>query len=70
MQLVMYAGNDFIASVSLNASKLSVPGYVGNLKRKLIEENQDLLHSATREPEFLVVNFSCPLNAQAYQHSH
>lgn len=60
MQLVMYLGNDFIASVSVDVHQISQPGYLGKLKRRLMEENSGYLLNTTAEPEFLVVD----LNAQ------
>jgi hypothetical protein len=58
MQLVMYIGNDFIASLPVNADKITSPGYVGELKRELIEGNHETLAYTSCEPEFWVVNFS------------
>ncbi|WP_162944959.1 hypothetical protein [Flavisolibacter nicotianae] len=60
MQLVMYLGNDFIASVGVNVHQISQPGYMGKLKRRLMAENSQYLQNTTAEPEFLVVD----LNAQ------
>lgn len=57
MQLVMYLGNDFIAAVSVNEPQISEPGYMGRLKRRLLEENEHLLQLATQKPEFLIVNY-------------
>ena len=54
MELVMYAGNDFIASVSLNPQKISWPGYIGHCKRRLIYNNNNLLQSTTDELQFLL----------------
>jgi hypothetical protein len=54
MELVMFAGNDFIASVCLNPKKISEPGYVGHCKRWLINNNSNLLQSIPIEPEFLL----------------
>jgi hypothetical protein len=61
MQLVMYVGNDFIASVSMKTENISQPGYVGQLKRELIKQNSEILQGSNYEPDFLVVNFSHPL---------
>jgi hypothetical protein len=58
MQLVMYLGNDFIASIYLNEQQLSEPGYMGRLKRRLMEENSKTLQYTSDKPEFLVVNIS------------
>ena len=54
----MYLGNDFIGAVPLNKAKITQPGYVGNLKRELLEKNADLLVHASQEPDFLVVRFA------------
>jgi len=56
MELVMYLGNDFIASISVNKKQLAVPGYLGMLKRRLMEQNSQQLQEKKEEPDFLVVN--------------
>lgn len=56
MELVMFLGNDFVASVCIEKKKVSQPGYMGKLKRCLIKENSHLLQLADVEPEFLVTN--------------
>lgn len=58
MQLVMYLGNDFIAAVCINAKQIVQPGYMGQMKRLLLEKNGHLLQHADEEPEFLLVNLS------------
>ena len=55
MKLVMYLGNDFIAAVPLNTKKITQPGYVGALKRELLEKNADVLIHTAQEPDFLVM---------------
>jgi hypothetical protein len=56
MQLVMYLGNDYIASVSIDTQQLSVPGYLGALKRQMKQDYNTLLQGTTERPEFLVVH--------------
>lgn len=58
MQLVMFIGNDFIASVGVDAHQISLPGYVGTLKRRLLEENSQYLATSSEAPVFLVADFS------------
>jgi hypothetical protein len=65
MQLVMYLGNDFIASVCLNDHQITQPGYMGKLKRRLMEENSQLLQDMTQEPEFLVTDLSTKKKSKA-----
>ena len=60
MQLVMYLGNDFIAAVNVNSQQLRVPGYMGRLKRQLMEENSNVLQEAVEEPEFLILHATQP----------
>lgn len=60
MQLVMYLGNDFIASVRLNVQQITQPGYMGKLKRRLMEENSHFLQDLIEEPEFLLTDLSIP----------
>ena len=64
MQLVMYLGNDFIGSVSVNSQQLSVPGYMGKLKRQLLTEHNTVLADTSLDPEFLVVDLAQPPVAQ------
>jgi len=56
MQLVMFVGKDAIAAVHVNARQLTMPGYVGSLKRRLLKQNKDLLACVAEAPEFLFVN--------------
>ena len=56
MKLVMYFGNDFIAAVDVAKKQLSQPGYIGKLKRKLLEENKYTIDVNEDEVEFLLVN--------------
>lgn len=56
MQLIMYLGNDYVAGVRVEEKKVSQPGYMGKLKRRLLEENSQLLQMADIEPEFLVTD--------------
>jgi hypothetical protein len=65
MQLVMYVGNDFIAAASVNAEKITLPGYVGMLKRELLKNNKEIVQHAILEPEFWIINFSHTLNKTA-----
>lgn len=52
----MYLGNDHIESISVNPSKISVPGYLGHLKRKLKEKYQSLLQESEDAVEFLIID--------------
>ncbi len=56
MELMMFLGNDHIESISVNPSKISVPGYLGHLKRKLKEKYQSLLQESEDAVEFLIVD--------------
>jgi hypothetical protein len=63
MQLVMYIGNEFIASAAVIQQKISEPGYVSGLKRRLLQEHGEFLQSMTIEPEFFIANLSAPLQS-------
>jgi hypothetical protein len=65
MQLVMYLGNEFIASVPINDQELKLPGYLGKLKRRLMAENTLLLQQSTEKAEFLVVHLSVKASSKA-----
>ena len=58
MKLVMYFGNDFIAAVDVVKKQVSQPGYIGKLKRKLMEENKICVDVDAEELEFLLVNLT------------
>jgi hypothetical protein len=55
MQLVFYIGTDVIDSVALDNEKLSIPGYLGAIKRDLKDKYNELIQSAKEKVEFLVV---------------
>lgn len=58
MELVMYFGNDCIASHPLDSEMISKPGYISALKRRLLKENEEVLRYADNEPDFLILNFA------------
>jgi hypothetical protein len=58
MKLAMYFGNDFIAAIDVKSNQLSQPGYIGKLKRKLMEDNRNVINVSSDEIEFLLVNYS------------
>ncbi|GAA4743975.1 hypothetical protein [Flavisolibacter ginsenosidimutans] len=55
MQLMMYIGNDLMEAVPLDREQVPVPGYLGNIKRRLKEKYKDALQNASQPVEFLVV---------------
>ena len=61
MELVMYVGNDFIASLPVISTLITKPGYISSLKRDLLKANGDVLLYAMEEPQFWIVDFSDPL---------
>ncbi|HVF97189.1 MAG TPA: hypothetical protein VM871_07715 [Flavisolibacter sp.] len=52
---MMYLENDLIEAITLDRERVSVPGYLGNLKRRLKEKYKTLLQETQLNPEFLVV---------------
>jgi hypothetical protein len=58
MELVVYLGNDCIASAPVDRDLLSKPGYISGVKRGLLKDSEEWLRYADQEPEFLFVNFS------------
>lgn len=58
MQLVMFLGNDFIASIAVDSHLLSAPGYLGQLKRQLLTDHTEILQYTPHKPEFLIVDIS------------
>ncbi len=65
MELMMYLCNDLIDSVPLNVKKITFPGYLGNIKRKLEKKYISLITQSDIEPEFLVVNISQKENSSS-----
>jgi hypothetical protein len=66
MELVMYFGDDFIASQPLDSELISKPGYISALKRSLLKENEEVLRYADNEPDFLILNFAFSDRADFY----
>jgi len=58
MQLVMYIGNDFISSAPLDTRRVTERGYIGNIKRHLLQEQEVLLQYSVNELEFFLLNVS------------
>ena len=58
MELMMYLANDFVDSIPICPESVSLPGYIGKMKKKLIEKYVSLIKQASTEPEFLVVKVS------------
>lgn len=56
MKLVMYLGLDCIDSILLNTEKITEPGYVGSVKRELMQKHSLELQHLACEPEFLIVH--------------
>ena len=54
MQLMMYIGNDLVESVPLDRNKVTIPGYVGTLKRELEQRHDAEISHTIEEPEFLI----------------
>lgn len=65
MQLMMYVGNDLIASIMLDRQSISQPGYLGKIKRQLKEQYSEDLKLTTCKPEFLVVDLPTPKKGTA-----
>ena len=55
MELVMLLKNKFIGSLPLCAESVSLPGYIGKMKRELERKYRPLITRANVLPEFLVV---------------
>ncbi|GAA4727800.1 hypothetical protein [Flavisolibacter ginsenosidimutans] len=55
MELVMYVGFDMIDTIRLNTEKITEPGYVGSLKRELMQKHASQMQYLSVEPEFLIV---------------
>ena len=55
MELVMYVGLDMLDTVRLNTDQISQPGYLGSLKRELMQKHAGQLEYLSVEPEFLLV---------------
>ena len=65
MKLLLYLANDFIDEVPLCPESITLPGYVGKMKKKLLEKYNSLINQANVEPEFLVVKVSKKEKKQA-----
>ena len=70
MELVMYFGNDCIASHPIDSELISKPGYISAVKRNLLKENEEILRYADNEPDFLILNFSVARGPASYASSN
>ena len=62
MQLMMYIGNDLIETITVDFTRLSIPGYLGGYKRQLKQKYKDLILESAQEAEFLVINMTPATN--------
>jgi hypothetical protein len=58
MELMMYLSNDLIEAVPVNLKNITLPGYLGNIKRKLEKKYTSLINQANTKPEFLIVHIT------------
>ena len=58
MKLIMVLKNQLIDSIPLCKESISLPGYMGRMKRELQCRYAGAITEAGVEPEFLVVNAS------------
>jgi len=58
MKIMMYLENDFIDALPICPQSVSLPGYIGKMKKQLEEKYISLIKRAGIEPEFLVVPVS------------
>lgn len=58
MKLMMFLANDFIDSLPLCPESVSLPGYIGKMKKRLEEKYISLINQTKIEPEFLVIKVS------------
>ena len=56
MELKMFLGNDYIDALPIDFTRVSVPGYLGALKRHLANKYAELILSSGAKPEFFVDN--------------
>lgn len=52
----MYLGFEQIDAVPLDSEMITKPGYVGSLKRELMQKHTSQLGTLPTEPEFLIVD--------------
>ena len=58
MKLLMYIENDLVDSISIEASKIIYPGYIGEFIKMFKEKHALIIKQSLREPEFLVHKIS------------
>lgn len=54
MEIVMFIGNEFIDSVSVEKRLITLPGYLGDFIKYLKTKHQQLILQTDSEPEFLL----------------
>jgi hypothetical protein len=55
MKLMMFLSNELIDTIPLCRESITLPGYLGKMKRELQCKYAELINHANSEPEFLVV---------------
>ena len=55
---MMYLKNDLLETVPLDKTQVSIPGYLGKIKRELKEKYKTVLAESAVAPEFIVVSRS------------
>jgi hypothetical protein len=58
MELMLFIGNDCIASVPVSKERLAIPGYLGTIKRNLLVEHSTLVEMSEEKPEFVLAEIS------------
>jgi hypothetical protein len=56
MELKMILGNDYIDTLPIDFTLVSVPGYLGALKRQLEKQYKELIQSSGTKPDYFVDN--------------
>jgi hypothetical protein len=52
---MMYLQNDLLETVPLDRDRVSIPGYLGKIKRDLKEKYRGTLAESAEAPEFIVI---------------
>jgi len=61
MKLLMFLSNELVGTIPLCRESITLPGYLGKMKKELESKYAALITRASIEPEFLVENTAQPV---------
>ena len=58
----MFIGNELVDAVTINPSRLHMPGYIQSLRMEMEENNEDIIDLGNEEPKFYIDTVPSSMN--------